>query len=383
HKELRLIDHYLLYLERINRATNIKELNDLKLTEIMLDPILKIKQSNALKNKEIPRRIREIVDLIYNKVLNETENITILDQFIIGVSGGGELTENIYVLGENKDLLKNKKLEDKEKTYRRKAETFDQQLDNLWGLVNDRDYKEKAFHSFDLISEVYLKEQEKTRLKRVKEKEEKIILEKFYQQENSCPRTRQCQQVRYCGNCGSTSHIASNRESQINLSNAACSICRGVGYNRVTCHKQGSGNNSGDIKNNGVRVKIENNKNEVLWNSYKIIRNIPGEGKTCSRCSSMGHNKRKYAIQNNMAQNLDGIKSSVKKWFAAPHLSIKVCHHCGEMSHNKRSCPHRRRNEHAIPKAQLNEILKGIKKFKDSPKYRIKMKLVLEFMIKN
>ncbi|CAG8854313.1 20627_t:CDS:1, partial [Gigaspora margarita] len=109
HKELRLIDHYLLYLERINRATNIKELNDLKLTEITLDLILKIKQSNALKNREIPRRIREIVDLIYNKVLNETENITTLDQFIIGVSGGGELTENIYVLGENEDLLKNKK----------------------------------------------------------------------------------------------------------------------------------------------------------------------------------------------------------------------------------------------------------------------------------
>ncbi|CAG8700292.1 26094_t:CDS:2, partial [Gigaspora margarita] len=402
-------------------ATNIKELNDLKPTEIMLDPILKIKQSNALKNREIPKRIREIVDLIYNKVLNKTENITTLDQFIIGVSGGGELTENIYVLGENKDLLKNKKIPlndiiktflnnslsmlnnyynndsmknqitrleiykkqnmfniiieeikkyisdfekhlnfvnfklNKNKTFdqtnffytktlkdhitkiktlyhkanenyyqdiinrmniftnkedfkdngkfdkeirildnkylkgkkttdlqnirkkknERKAETFDQQLDDLWGLVNDRDrqnnyiddaynickqkfemYKikdtipekllevleilqthteKKAFHSFDLISEVYLKEQEKTRLKRVKEKEEKIILEKFYQQD----------------------------------------ICRGVGYNRVTCRRQGSGNNSGKIRNNSVRVKIENNKNEVPWNSYKIIRNIP------------------------------------------------------------------------------------------------------------
>ncbi|CAG8849393.1 1244_t:CDS:2, partial [Gigaspora margarita] len=96
--------------KRINRATNIKELNDLKPTEITLDPILKIKQSNTLKNREIPKRIREIVDLIYNKILNETENISTLDQFIISVSGGGELTENIYILGENEDLLKNKKV---------------------------------------------------------------------------------------------------------------------------------------------------------------------------------------------------------------------------------------------------------------------------------
>ncbi|CAG8857010.1 20937_t:CDS:1, partial [Gigaspora margarita] len=61
---------------------------------------------------------------------------------------------------------------------------------------------------------------------------------------------------------------------QINLSNATCSICRGVGHNRITCRRWGSGNNSDEIKNNGVRVKIENNKNEIPWNSYKIIRNI-------------------------------------------------------------------------------------------------------------
>ncbi|CAG8778542.1 32161_t:CDS:2 [Gigaspora margarita] len=76
-----------------------------------------------------------------------------------------------------------------------------------------------------------------------------------------------------------------------------------------------------------------------------------------------------------MAQNLDRIKSSVKKWFAISHLPIKVYHHCSEMSHNRRPCPYRRCNEHAIPEAQLNEILKGIKKFKDSSKYRMKMKL--------
>ncbi|CAG8825420.1 39997_t:CDS:2, partial [Gigaspora margarita] len=111
---------------------------------------------------------------------------------------------------------------------------------------------------------------------------------------------------------------------QINLSNAVCSICHRVGHNRVACRRQGSGNNSGEIRNNGVRVKIENNKNEVPWNSHKIIRNI------------------------------------------------LVCHHCSKMSHNRRSCLHRRRNEHTIPEAQLNEILKGIKKFKDSPKYRMK-----------
>ncbi|CAG8832277.1 8598_t:CDS:2, partial [Gigaspora margarita] len=219
HKELRLIDHYLLYLERINRATNIKELNDLKLTEITLDPILKIKQSNALKKREISRRIREIVNLIYNKVLNETENITTLDQFIIGVLESGELTKNIYVLGENKDLLKTKRmnistnkedfkdngkfdkeicildnkylkekkttdlqnigkkksdesekpykniiitserLEDKKKTYRGKAKTFNQQLDDLWGLVNDRDrqnnYIDDAYNIYKQIFETY------------------------------------------------------------------------------------------------------------------------------------------------------------------------------------------------------------------------------------
>ncbi|CAG8794607.1 1432_t:CDS:2, partial [Dentiscutata erythropus] len=49
-------------------------------------------------DKEILRRIGEIIDIIYDKVLNEINNIKNLEDFIIDSYGHGKLTENILAL---------------------------------------------------------------------------------------------------------------------------------------------------------------------------------------------------------------------------------------------------------------------------------------------
>ncbi|CAG8775099.1 2436_t:CDS:2 [Dentiscutata erythropus] len=72
--------------------------------------MLKLYEWKAFYNKEIPRRIGEIIDIIYDKVLNEINNIKNLEDFIIDLYGHGKLTENILALGKNEHLLKDKKI---------------------------------------------------------------------------------------------------------------------------------------------------------------------------------------------------------------------------------------------------------------------------------
>ncbi|CAG8671164.1 14713_t:CDS:2, partial [Dentiscutata heterogama] len=109
-KELKLIDHYMLYVERINRIFTLEELNKIRTNEIGSDTILTPNQKLAFYDKEIPRRISEIIDIIYNKVLNEINNIKNLEDFIIDSYGHGKLTENVLALGKNEHLLKDKKI---------------------------------------------------------------------------------------------------------------------------------------------------------------------------------------------------------------------------------------------------------------------------------
>ncbi|CAG8807381.1 10473_t:CDS:2, partial [Dentiscutata erythropus] len=65
----------------------LEELNKIRTNEIGSDTILTPNQKLAFYNKEIPRRISEIIDIIYNKVLNEINNIKNLEDFIIDSHG--------------------------------------------------------------------------------------------------------------------------------------------------------------------------------------------------------------------------------------------------------------------------------------------------------
>ncbi|CAG8750916.1 12842_t:CDS:1, partial [Dentiscutata heterogama] len=97
-KELKLINHYMLYVERINRIFTLEELNKIRTNKIGSDTILTPNQKLAFYDKEIPRKISKIIDIIYDKVLNEINNIKNLEDFIIDSYGHGKLTENILAL---------------------------------------------------------------------------------------------------------------------------------------------------------------------------------------------------------------------------------------------------------------------------------------------
>ncbi|CAG8837133.1 8079_t:CDS:2, partial [Gigaspora margarita] len=116
-------------------------------------------QSNTLKNKEIPRRIKEIINLIYNKVLNKIENISSLDQFIIGTSGGGKLTKNIYILEELKNHITKIKT-----IYEETNENYYQDIINRIKLLTDKE-EFKDNKKFDkkicILDNKYLKKDKK------------------------------------------------------------------------------------------------------------------------------------------------------------------------------------------------------------------------------
>ncbi|CAG8818205.1 10826_t:CDS:2, partial [Dentiscutata erythropus] len=196
--------------------------------------------------------------------------------------------------------------------------------------------EEKAYNSFSLISEVYLKEEEKTRLKRIRKEHEKILFDNFSacgccglisHNKNTCnrnpyPRLQQHQKLRHCSNCGSTLYR----------------ICRKKGHNRNTCPRQFGINtfyNDGDIVLNRMRKTL------VPWQSHKIVRNRPPERRTCTYCGALDHNRRKYLWKNTQGRNLRNvaeIRAAAKKYFEAPYYPIRMCGWCGAIGHNSKSC---------------------------------------------
>ncbi|CAG8807130.1 25835_t:CDS:2, partial [Dentiscutata erythropus] len=84
------------------RLDFLKYLNEIQLNNEWTRKIKK--KFEDYKNKFNNLRIGEIIDIIYNKVLNEINNIKNLEDFIINSYGHGKLTENILALDEQTSI---------------------------------------------------------------------------------------------------------------------------------------------------------------------------------------------------------------------------------------------------------------------------------------
>ncbi|CAG8795309.1 15666_t:CDS:2, partial [Dentiscutata erythropus] len=163
--------------------------------------------------------------------------------------------------------------------------------------------EEKAYHSFSLISEVYLKEEEKTRLKRIREEHEKILFDNFSA----------------CGCCGLIGHNKNTCNRNLCSRLQQHQKLRYCGHNRNTCPRQFGINTA--FYDDGDMVLNKMGKTLVPWQSHKIVRNRPSKGRSCTYCSVLGHNKRKYPWANTQGRNLQniaGIRAAAKKYFEAP-----------------------------------------------------------------
>ncbi|CAG8823592.1 6860_t:CDS:2, partial [Dentiscutata erythropus] len=82
-------------------------------------------------------------------------------------------------------------------------------------------------------------------------------------------------------------------------------------------------------------------KTLVPWQSHKIVRNRPSKGRSYTYCGALGHNRRKCPWANNQA------------------------------------------GEARIDEGHKRALIQGLNKFKNSPKYKLKHKIIPEFMIRN
>ncbi|CAG8811600.1 2551_t:CDS:2, partial [Dentiscutata erythropus] len=121
-------------------------LNKIRTNEIGSDTILTPNQKLAFYDKEIPRRIGEIIDIIYNKVLSEINNIKNLEDFIIDSYSHGKLTENVLALDKQTSI--NTKTRD-EKFYLRNFEIY---LNFVKFKLNDEKTFDKtlSFHTQEM-----------------------------------------------------------------------------------------------------------------------------------------------------------------------------------------------------------------------------------------
>ncbi|CAG8823691.1 6040_t:CDS:1, partial [Dentiscutata erythropus] len=119
-----------------------------------------------------------------------------------------------------------------------------------------------------------------------------------------------------------------------------CGICRKKGHNRNTCLRQFGINTA--FYNDEDMVLNRMGKTLVLWQLYKIIRNRPSEGRTCTYCGALGHNRRKCPWRNDQGRNLQNvaeIRAAAKKYFEALYYPIRMCGWCGAIGHNRKNCP--------------------------------------------
>ncbi|CAG8823574.1 15950_t:CDS:2, partial [Dentiscutata erythropus] len=121
-------------------------------------------------------------------------------------------------------------------------------------------------------------------------------------------------------------------------------ICRKKGHNRNSCLRRFSINTA--FYNDGDMVLNRMRKTLVPWQSHKIVRNRPSEGRSYTYCSALDHNRRK-----------SGIRAAAKKYFEALYYPLRMCGWCGVIGHNRKSCPLHKAREAGIDEGHKRALI--------------------------
>ncbi|CAG8671148.1 14712_t:CDS:2, partial [Dentiscutata heterogama] len=119
---------------------------------------------------------------------------------------------------------------------------------------------------------------------------------------------------------------------------AACGCCGLIGHNKNTCNRNPCPRLQQHQKlrhcafyDDGDVVLNQMGKTLVPWQSHKIVRNRPPEGRSCTYCGALDHNKRKCPWANDRGadlHNVASIRAAAKKYFEAPYYPLRMCGWC-------------------------------------------------------